>query len=255
MTYAYLHGPNQFDAEISSSKGQHVAGNAVGILVLPVWYPLFPGNVANASTYNFPVLYRVLERASVERTLGADPALLDEVIEGGRALEQQGVRAIVAACGYFGNYQKEAAAALNVPTFLSSLLQIPLISRALKPGQKVGVICADAAPLTSNTLSQCGVDDLSTIVIAGAEALPDIRNILECGGQLNSQRLEQGLVGIARQLVSENPEVGAILLECSDMPPYAWAVQNSVKLPVFDFTTLINWVYSAVVRRPFAGFI
>ncbi len=109
--------------------------------------------------------------------------------------------------------------------------------------------------MTSNTLSQCGVDDLSAIVIAGAEALPDIRNILECGGQLNSQRLEQGLVGIARQLVSENPEVGAILLECSDMPPYAWAVQNSVKLPVFDFTTLINWVYSAVVRRPFAGFI
>ncbi len=134
MTYAYLPGPNQFDAEISSSKGQHVAGNAVGILVLPVWYPLFPGNVANANTYNFPVLYKVLERASVERTLGADPALLDEVIEGGRALEQQGVRAIVAACGYFGNYQQEAAAALNVPTFLSSLLQIPLISRALKPG-------------------------------------------------------------------------------------------------------------------------
>lgn len=255
MTYAYLPGSHHFDAEISSSKGQHVAGNAIGILVLPVWYPLFPGNVANANTYNFPVLYRVLERASVERTLGADPALLGEMIEGGRALEQQGVRAIVAACGYFGNYQKEAAAALNVPTFLSSLLQIPIISRALKPGQKVGVICADAASLTPNTLSQCGVDDLSAIVIAGAEALPDIRNILECGGQLNSHRFEQGLVGIAKQLVSQHPEVGAILLECSDMPPYAWAIQNSVKLPVFDFTTLINWVYSAVVRRPFAGFI
>ena len=63
------------------------------------------------------------------------------------------------------------------------------------------------------------------------------------------------MCGLAKELVSKNLDIGAILLECSDMPPYAWSIQNSVKLPVFDFTTMINWVYSAVVRHPFPGFM
>ena len=255
MTYGYMPGPGQVDAEIPIPDGQHVTGNAIGILVLALAYPLLPGNVANASSYHFPVLFKVLAGTSIPQILRADPALLDSVIEGGRELERQGVRAIVGACGYFANYQKAAAAALNVPTFLSSVVQIPIIRGALQPGQKVGVVCADIASLTSETLSQCGVDDLSSLVICGAQDLPEFRNILECTGQLNSRKLELELVSHVKKMVGENPEIGAILLECSDMPPYAWAIQNATRLPVFDYITLINWVYGAVVRRPFAGFM
>ena len=107
--------------------------------------------------------------------------------------------------------------------------------------------------MTSSALSQCGVDDLSSLVISGAQDLPEFRNILECTGRFNSHQLEQELVGLPKQMVSENPEIGAILLECSDMPPYAWAVQNATRLPVFDFITLIDWIHKGVVRRPFTG--
>ena len=255
MTYGYMPGPGQIDAWIPIPDGQHVAGNAIGSLVLTLSYPLLPGNVANASSYHFPVLFKILDGTGIPQILGADPGLLDKVLEGGRELEQQGVRAIVGACGYFAHYQREATAGLKVPTFLSSVVQIPVIRRALKPGQKVGVICADRPSLTSDALTQCGVDDLSSLVIYGAQDLPEFRNILECTGQFNSHKLEQELVGHAKKMVSENPEVGAILLECSDMPPYAWAIQNATKLPVFDYITLINWVHGAVVRRPFAGFM
>ena len=119
----------------------------------------------------------------------------------------------------------------------------------------MGVICAVADSLTPKLLSQCRVDDISDIVIAGAQDLPEFQKLLQCTGSFNSYEIEQQLVGLAKQLVSNNPDIGAILLECSDMPPYAWAIQNAVRLPVFDFTTLINWVYNAVVRRPFTGFI
>lgn len=254
MAYGYMHNWNQANEYISIPKGQVTAGTAIGILVLDICYPLLPGNVANATTFNFPVYYKCLEGAS-DGILRADPIILDLVIKGGRELERQGVRAIVGACGYFANYQKVAAAELNVPTFLSSLLQIPIIARGLKPNQKVGVICADANALSPAMLSACGVDDPSIIVVAGAQDLPDMQNILQSCGHFNSLRFEQGLCDIAKALVSKNPDIGAILLECSDMPPYAWSIQNSVKLPVFDFTTMINWVYSAVVRHPFAGFI
>ncbi len=255
MVYGFMPGPEQVNTQISMPKGQAIAGNAIGILVLDLWYPYLPGNVANASTYNFPVHYKILRGSRGPQIYRAEPALLDLIVEGGRELEKQGVRAIIGACGYFGNYQKEAAAILDVPVFLSSLLQIPIIRRGLKPNQKVGLICANADALTPELLSQCGVDDLSDIVIAGAQGLPEFQNIEQSTGHFNSYKLEQQLVGLARQLVSNNPDVGAILLECSDMPPYAWAIQNAVRLPVFDFITLINWVYNAVVRRPIAGFI
>jgi hypothetical protein len=255
MVYGFMPGPEQVNTQISIPKGQAIAGNAIGILVLDLWYPYLPGNVANASTYNFPVQYKILRGSTIPQILSADPTLLDLIVEGGRELEKQGARAIIGACGYFGNYQKEAAAILDVPVFLSSVLQIPIIRRGLKPNQKVGVICAVADSLTPKLLSQCGIDDLSNIVIAGAQDLPEFQNILQCTGSFNSHEIEQQLVELAKQLVSKNPDIGAILLECSDMPPYAWAIQNAVKLPVLDFTTLINWVYNTVVRRPFAGFI
>jgi len=255
MVYGFMPGPEQVNTQISIPKGQAIAGNAIGILVLDLWYPYLPGNVANASTYNFPVQYKILRGSTIPQILSADPTLLDLIVEGGRELEKQGARAIVGACGYFGNYQKEAAAILDVPVFLSSVLQIPIIRRGLKPNQKVGVICAVADSLTPKLLSQCGIDDLSNIVIAGAQDLPEFQNILQCTGSFNSYEIEQQLVELVKQLVNNNPDMGAILLECSDMPPYAWAIQEAVRLPVFDFTTMINWVYNAVVRRPFAGFM
>lgn len=254
-TFGYMPVPTQLDADISISKGQAIAGDAIGILVLDLWYPFLPGNVVNATTFNFPVRYKILRGFPAEKILSQDPSLLDLIIEKGKELEEEGARAIVGACGYFGYYQKEAAAALDVPVFLSSLLQIPIIKRALKPDRKVGVVCADSKALTLHVLRACGVDDLSNVAIVGAQDLPEFKNILGSTGHFNPAKLERELVELSKKLVSENPEVGAILLECSDMPPFAWSIQNAVGLPVFDYITLINWVYDAVVRRPFTGFM
>ena len=100
------------------------------------------------------------------------------------------------------------------------------------------------------------MEDLSRVIIEGAaEQCVEFNNISNCTGHFVSNKIEKELVGIAKKMVSKNPEVGAILLECSDMPPYAWAIQNAVRLPVFDFITMINWIYDAVVRKPFAGFV
>jgi len=255
MTYAWMPGPEQPNTEIRMLKGQAVAGAAIGILVLDLWYPYVLGNVANGSTFNFPVLYKILKGSTGEQVVTGSPVLLKMILEAGKELEQQGVRAIVGACGYFGHFQKEASMKFNVPTFLSSVLQVPIMMRALKPKQKVGIICANSPYLTPGLLTQCGVADLSRVVIVGTQDCPEFRNIIECTGRFNSRKIEQELVGVAKQFVSQNPEIGAILLECSDMPPYAWAIQNAVRLPVFDFITMINWIYNAVVRRPFAGFV
>ncbi len=233
---------------------QSIAGHAIGIVVLETWYPLLPGNVANATTFDFPVRYKILREATVERIMRADPVLLDMIIQAGHEFEQEGVRAMVGACGYFANYQREVAAALNIPVFLSSLLQAPMIYRALKPEQQVGILVANAKAVGQTMLEACGITADIPIAYLGMEDQPEFRNILEYGGQFHYDKFEAEVVSRAQQLVTENPNVGAILLECSDLPPFAWSVQKAVKLPVFDFISMINWIYHGVVQRGYSGF-
>jgi Asp/Glu/hydantoin racemase len=256
MNFGYMDGLSQPDADVVIQKGQYMGGHAIGILVMRMWQVLIPGNVANASTFQFPVRYEVLDADDAgTRILQADSTLLPDIVSAAKRLQRQGVRAIVGGCGYFGNYQEEVAAVLDVPVFLSSLMQVPLISRSLGTGKKVGIICADGRALTSETLRRCGIDDPSVATIVGAEHLEEFSNILYETGHLNSRKLEREIVTLARQLVDSDPAIRAILLECSDLPPYALSIQRAVGLPVFDFITLANWVYGATVRAPIGGFV
>ena len=254
MHWGYLDDGDLRGQRFTTPKGQSIAGHAIGIVHLEVWYPLLPGNVVNATTYDFPVRYKVLREATIPRILQADPGLLQLIVQAGHELEDDGVRAMVGACGYFANYQREVAAALSIPVFLSSLLQVPLIHRALKPGQRVGIMFADASAVNPNMLEACGITSDVPVAYTGMEGQSEFRSILDCTGAFHYDRLEQELVDEARQLVAANPDVGAILLECSDMPPFARAIQGAVQLPVFDFISMINWIYHGVVQRSYEGF-
>lgn len=235
-------------------KGQYIAGHAIGIIHLEVWYPLLPGNVVNATTYPFPVRLKLVPGATQERLLGGDETLLESVLEAANELLQEGVRAVVGACGYFGNFQQEVAAALDVPVFLSSLLQVPIIHRALKPGQKVGIMCADSRALGHRALQSCGITPEMPIAVIGLEDYPQFSNILYSHGEFDFDPLERELVDAALRLQREHPELGAILLECSDMPPFAAAIQKATGLPVFDFITMIKWIHHALVQKPYEGY-
>ena len=253
MTYGLL-PPEKENREIDFPKGQNIAGCAIGIITGDFWYPLLPGMVGNATTFNFPVIYKVLTGTTTWQVVKGDPSLLDAIIKGGKELQKQGVRAITGACGYFANYQNEIAAALDVPVFMSPLLQVPIVQRALKPNQKIGVICAVADALKTETLHQMGVNP-SDIVVAGCQSSAEFRKGTNDSGSLNWYIIEQDLVNIAKELVVNNPEIGALVLECADLPACAYTIQNAVRLPVFDFSTMLNWVFDAVVRRPFVGFM
>ena len=255
MTYAYLPGSGQVDAQYQVLPTQKATGHAIGIIELDCAIPFVPGNVSNASTFKFPVMYKVIKGATIPRMLSADPSLLEDIVAVGKELEEQGVRAVVGNCGYFGHFQKEVAKRLTVPTFLSSVLQAPIIIRSLKPDQKLGIVCGSAPHLTPSLLTQCGVEDLSRVAIIGGENCSEFQNIGQVTGHLNSYKIEQEIVGLAKRLVGDNPDIGAILLECTDLPPYAWAIQNAVRLPVFHYITMMNWIYDAVVSRPFTGFM
>jgi hypothetical protein len=153
-------------------------------------------------------------------------------------------------------YQEELARSLQVPVFLSSLLQIPFISKIIGQGRKIGVVTASAAALDEFVFRQIGIEDLSGLVIRGLEKKPNFASaVIKEEGELDAAKIEAEVVAEAKQLAAGNPAVRAILLECSMLPPYGAAVQEAVGLPVFDFVTMIDYVFSAVVKKHYHGFM
>ena len=254
----YTYSSHLKDETHPAGEDQFVAGVALGILLFgKTGYSLPPGSVENATTFNFPVYFKGIEAASVESVVSPDldAGVLEQLIAAGKEMQNQGCRAIIGACGYFANYLPEVKKVLDVPCFFSSLMQVPLILCSMADDRKLGILCADGRVLSSApVLANCGVQEPSRLVISGAEVLPEMQRILDGAGGYNPMELERGLVGLAEQMIDENPDVGAFLLECTLFPTHARAVQEAVRLPVYDFTTLINWVYSAVVRRSFSGY-
>ena len=63
------------------------------------------------------------------------------------------------------------------------------------------------------------------------------------------------ILAALERVLSSNNDIGAVLLECTELSPHAVAVQNMARMPVWDYTSLTNWIYSGCVRRPFVGHI
>ncbi len=166
------------------------------------------------------------------------------------------MRAITGDCGFMGIHQQGLARALDVPVFLSSLMQIPFMRCLVGENNTVGVITADSRNLDDALLSAVGVSNPDGLVIAGLEGQPDFHAFaIEETGTLDTERVENELVSVANEMVAGDPSIGAILLECSKLHSKKAAVQEAVKLPVFDYITMIKFVFSAVVKERYHGFM
>ena len=242
------------------SGGKPFYGEAIGILLNKTTTPLLPGNVGNASTYKFPVRMENIESFPCDWWCdqeGASQRRLNDFIEAARNLEKRGVRAITTGCGYYAVFQKEASQALNVPLFTSPLLLVPLVSSTIGQKRKVGILVSGSKHLDHSFLRNVGINESIPIAIQGMEEMGEFSAVynFETKQVADVELLESEVVSAAKTLVAQNPEVGAIVLECSDMPPFSRAIQETVKLPVFDFITMINMVYEAVVKQSYVGFM
>jgi hypothetical protein len=232
------------------------SGEAVGILLLDTAVPFIPGDVANATTYDYPVRFQKVNGFSVARAMGKDPSVYDSLKKAAQELVGQGVRAVTGDCGFMAFHQQRLVADLEVPVFLSSLLQIPFIAAIIGRSAKVGVLTADSRCLNDDLLAAVGVSDTGRVAVAGLQNCRSFQSFaIEETGTLDKVAVEGEVVAAARRLVDEHEKVKAILLECSLLPPYAAAVQQAVNLPVFDYITMIDFVFRAVVKKNYTGFM
>ena len=221
----------------------------LGLLMLDTHFPRIAGDIGHPATFDFPVKRMVVRGASPERVVrGGDPALLAPFIEAGRALVADGAAAIATSCGFLALFQRELQAALPVPVWSSSLLLLPETALALQSwftGRHAGVVTVDAAALSADHLRAAGADPATPIEgLAPGSSLQ--RSLLEDLPTLDEAAAEREVVAAALRLVRRDARVGAIVLECTNMPPYAAAVRAATGLPVHDITTLLNSRWAAL---------
>jgi len=246
------------EKDVTWWDGRHFGGITIGILTFRTNTPFIPGNINNASTFKFPVMYYELELDNVFDVFSLSPTekMTDSMVDACKYLEMKGARAIIGGCGFMGTYQKVVQARIDIPLFCSSLMMLPMMVHSMPGNKKVGVVTANQPTLEkADAVGACGLhpDDRDRIVIEGAEKGPEFGGaIMSNSGGYNPAKAEADVVNAAKRLV-DNHDIGAIFLECSELAPHAHAVQKEVRLPVWDYTSLAEWVYQGCVRRRFYG--
>lgn len=225
-------------------------GVNVGIVLLDTTFPRPVGDVAHAATYPFPVLYEVVRGASPRHVVEqAASGLLEPFVAAAEQLVARGVRGVATCCGFLAIYQRELAAAVSVPVATSSLLQIPQVLRMLAPRGRVGVLTINGAALSARHFEGVGItpEERMRLTIIGLERSQHLYPVLMGGGrELDVARARAEVVRVAEEAVAADPEIAAFVLECTNLPPYAAAVQRATGRAVFDAVSLITWLHDAV---------
>src|SRR5580693_7490867 len=231
--------------------GKTLYGASVGILMLETRFPRIPGDMGNAETWPFPVLYKVVPGASPRRVVCEKAeGLLDGFLAAAAELVRLGADGITTTCGFLSLYQKEIAANVGVPVATSSLMQVPFIERVLPPGKRVGVLTVSAANLTPEHLSAAGADPAAPVV--GTDGGSEFsRVMIDDEERLDVAAAERDILAAGDRLVASHDGIGAVLLECTNMVPYARAVSQRLRLPVFSIYTFVTWFQSGLVPREF----
>lgn len=236
--------------------GWPLYGIPVGMLVLDAQFPRIPGDNGNGFTWPFPVMFKVVRGASPDVVVRrGSPDLLKPFVDAAKELEQSGVRLITTGCGFLVLFQRELQRELSVPILSSSLLQVPWVHAMLPPGKAVGVLTVEGRSLTERHLRAAGISPEIPLFVQGMEEAGGYftEQILGDHPELDVERCAKEHEVAAKLLTERHPEVSAIVLECTNMPPYAHRIQAATGLPVYDLTTMIGWAAAGLLRKPFTG--
>ena len=224
-------------------------GFTVGILMLDTRFPRIPGDMGHAATFPFPVRYHRVPGAVPDLVVRRGAAgLLPAFIEGARELEREGVGAVTTNCGFLVKYQAALAAAVRVPVLTSSLLLVPLVHRLLPSDRRIGILTVHAGMLGDEHWRGAGIGPEIPLAVAGLEGEKEFtRVLLDDEPELDVDLAREEHVRVARRVQAEHPDLGALVLECTNMPPYARDIQRATGLPVFDIVSLVTLAHGALL--------
>ena len=243
--------------------GRAYYGHAIGVLLFDERrYPILPGDVANASSYDLPVRLKVVQGLvdvpppPKRWPNGQAPVGARLLRAAALELQDEGVRAIVAGCGFFVAMQDYLTEEVSIPVFTSPLILIPVLSRMLG-NRKIGILTASASLLDDAFMEVAGATKKMNLVIQGIEDSAEFY-ATHMGGkriEMDADLLRDEVVGIAKRFAKAHPDMAGMLIECSNLPTFSADIQRETGLPVFDYFTFVKFVQASIVHTPFRGFL
>ena len=220
-------------------------GYEVGILLLDEIETHVPGDTANAGTYDFPVLFKVVPGATAYRVTTGDTGVREDIICAAQELERMGVKAISSNCGFMLHHQAAVSEAVNVPVMLSSLLQLPIVAHTVGPKGRIAILTAFTDRLTPDVIGKTAMSLQTPYCVNSIQDTHEFRSLAE--NDLDSAAFGERLQEATQALFDEHDDIGAILLECALYPPYAKSLRERFRVPVFDFVSLVNYLHAVSV--------
>jgi Asp/Glu/hydantoin racemase len=234
---------------MQATGGKAIYGAAVGILMLEARFPRIVGDMGNALSWPFPVHYKIVRGASPDRVVRRNAeGLLDDFIAAARELVADGVDGITTNCGFLSLFQEELADAVGVPVATSSLMQVAMVNRLLPKNKRAGILTISSSTLTSLHLDKAGVP-AGTPVGSTENGREFTRAILGNEMTLDVDAARADNIEAANRLKADNPDLGAIVLECTNMVPYAADIRAATGLPVFTIASFVAWFQSGLSPR------
>ena len=223
----------------------------IGILMLDTKFPRIKGDIGNEDTFSFPTVKKIVTGADTTKVVDlGDRGLLNNFIAAAKELESSGVSAITTSCGFLAKFQKELAESVDVPVFTSSLIQAKYIEPLLKKDQAIGILTIKKSSLTEEHFKGVGIENINKVIYSMEETSFE-KTFMDTGIKFDKDKLQQDILDIATKMVNENPNVGAIICECTNMPPFSKAISDKLNIPVFDIVTLTNYIYSSLEKASF----
>ncbi len=219
---------------------------AIGILMLDTRFPRPPGDVGNPASFDFPVIYRVVDGATPERAVARRAeGLLPAFEDAARALAAEGVAGLATTCGFLAPFQRRLAAASGLPVLASPLWLLPMIGTTLAPGRVPGVLTISGFAFGADLLIEVGADPATPVAGLPAEgALAGA--ILGNLSTLDATAAEREMIEAAQCFKATHSGLGAIVLECANMAPYASEVRRATGLPIYSMVGALRWFQASL---------
>jgi hypothetical protein len=237
------------DAPRRLHRRQPVHGVKMGIMMLDTGFQRLPGDIGYAPTWRFPVQFAVVRGATPDRIVkpNAD-GMLDLFLRAADDLVALGVDGITTSCGFLAILHPQLVAHCAVPVATSSLLQIPLVQSILPKGKSVGVLTADKDALSPDHFRAVGCP--TDLPVVGMPPDGIFRHNNRTGQPVVDRAAqEREVLGMAEQLLRENPDVGAIVSECTNLPPYSAQIERTFGVPVYDIIGFVEWFHAGLKPR------
>ena len=220
----------------------------LGILMLDTQFPRIPGDVGHPASFDFDVRYSIVEGATPDAIVRSDSRpWIDSFARAGQALVAEGCIGLATTCGFLTLAREDIARACGVPVASSALEQIPTLLTTLPSDKTVGILTISAASLSRDHLDAAHVP--TDVPVQGLDGSSFARTILENRTELHTAAAQAEMVEAARTLCLRHPQVAALVLECTNMPPYAEAVAHATGRPVYSILSYLSWFHSGLVPR------